>query len=55
LDGVKSVLFSDWLNIAGAIASFASNIPEIVELVGNQPKYSGSYKVSGSLILLLKC
>ncbi len=29
----------------GAIASFASNIPEIVELVGNQPKYSGSYKV----------
>ena len=31
-----------------AIATFASNLPEIAELIGNQPKYSGSYKVRGT-------
>ena len=29
-----------------AIASFANFVPEIVELLGNRPKYAGSYKVS---------
>ena len=28
-----------------AIAAFANFIPEIVELIGNRPKYAGSYKV----------
>ena len=32
--------------ISAAIASFATNLPEIGELVGNQPKYAGSFKVS---------
>ena len=28
-----------------AIASFANYLPEIAELLGNRPKYGGSYKV----------
>ena len=28
-----------------AIASFANFLPEIAELLGNQPKYAGSFKV----------
>ena len=28
-----------------AIASFANFVPEIVELLGNRPKYAGSYEV----------
>ena len=28
-----------------AIAAFANFVPEIVELVGNRPKYAGTYKV----------
>ena len=28
-----------------AIAAFANFIPEIVELIGNRPKYAGAYKV----------
>ena len=28
-----------------AIAAFANFIPEIVELIGNRPKYAGGYKV----------
>ena len=31
--------------IVVAIAAFANFIPEIVELIGNRPKYAGSYKV----------
>ena len=30
---------------AVAISGFATMIPEIAEIVGNQPKYNGSYKV----------
>ena len=29
-----------------AIAAFANFIPEIVELIGNRPKYAGLYKVT---------
>ena len=29
-----------------AIASFANYLPEIAELLGNRPKYGGSYKVT---------
>ncbi|XP_023325746.1 calcium-activated potassium channel slowpoke [Eurytemora carolleeae] len=32
------------LYLSGAIASFASNLPEIAELVGNQPKYAGAFE-----------
>ena len=28
-----------------AIASFANFVPEIVELLGNRPKYAGTYEV----------
>ena len=28
-----------------AIASFANFVPEIVELLGNRPKYAGNYEV----------
>ena len=31
--------------LAVAISGFATMIPEIAEIVGNQPKYNGSYKV----------
>ena len=30
----------------GAIAAFANFLPEIMELLGNRPKYAGSYKVT---------
>ena len=32
-----------------AIASFANFVPEIVELLGNRPKYAGTYEV-GQLV-----
>ena len=36
-----------WLRpILVAIASFANFVPEIVELLGNRPKYAGSYEVN---------
>ena len=31
--------------ISVGITGFASLLPEIMEIVGNQPKYNGSYKV----------
>ena len=36
---------------SGAIASFASNLPEIAELVGNQPKYAGAFEVNYTYIV----
>ena len=30
---------------SGAIAAFANFLPEIMELLGNRPKYAGAYKV----------
>ena len=35
-----------------AIAAFANFIPEIVELIGNRPKYAGSYKVILQIICI---
>lgn len=33
------------LSFLVAIASFANFVPEIVELLGNRPKYAGNYEV----------
>ena len=30
------------------ITGFATLLPEFIEIMGNQPKYNGSYKVNGS-------
>ena len=35
----------DFIYLSVAIASFANFVPEIVELLGNRPKYAGSYEV----------
>ena len=32
-------------HVSVAIASFANFVPEIVELLGNRPKYAGNYEV----------
>ena len=49
------------LCISVAIASFANFVPEIVELLGNRPKYAGNYEVKclhflifQSILLFLK-
>jgi potassium large conductance calcium-activated channel subfamily M alpha protein 1 len=31
--------------LSGGIAAFANFLPEIGELLGNRPKYAGTYKV----------
>lgn len=38
-----------------AIASFANFVPEIVELLGNRPKYAGSYKVNSQRQFIVVC
>ena len=45
--GITTLTISDHYVglIIVAIAAFANFIPEIVELIGNRPKYAGSYKV----------
>jgi len=38
-----------------AIASFANYLPEIAELLGNRPKYGGSYKAAGQRQFVVVC
>ena len=43
---VKKITCSkNMFHISVAIASFANFVPEIVELLGNRPKYAGTYEV----------
>ena len=42
-DGILINLIFIYISVA--IASFANFVPEIVELLGNRPKYAGSYEV----------
>ena len=44
------VIFKVILYLLVAIASFANYLPEIAELLGNRPKYGGSYKVINTAI-----
>ena len=42
---ITNILIKVILYLLVAIASFANYLPEIAELLGNRPKYGGSYKV----------
>ena len=44
-DIITKILIKVILYLLVAIASFANYLPEIAELLGNRPKYGGSYKV----------